>query len=141
MNSYRLEDITIGQTESFTTLIMPEKMELFFRLTGDNSPIHMDDEYAKQRGHEGRVVYGMLGASLFSTLAGVYLPGSTCLLHSVEAKFVRPVYVGDELTVTGKVHEINETFNEITIKGVITNQHGQKVIRGIIKAGIAKEQE
>lgn len=136
MNQYTWADLQPGLSQSFTITVTEEKMQQFYALTGDNSPIHMDDETAKRRGHKGRVVYGMLGASLFSTLAGVYLPGQACLLHSVEAKFVKPVYIGDTLTVTGTVHEMNDTFKEITIKAVITNQNGQKVTRGIIKAGV-----
>lgn len=138
MNSYTLSELTVGATERFTVEITAEKMELFYQLTGDNSPIHMDEAYAKQRGYAGRVVYGMLGGSLFSTLAGVYLPGEHCLLHSVECKFVKPVFIGDILTVSGKVTEINETFGEITIKAEIVNQDGKKVTRGLIKAGVAR---
>ncbi|MDL2323926.1 MaoC family dehydratase [Ruminococcaceae bacterium OttesenSCG-928-A16] len=138
MNAYTMAHLTVGQTESFTTTVTEEKMAQFYAITGDNSPIHMSEEAAKKRGHAGRVVYGMLGASLFSTLAGVYLPGATCLLHSVEAKFVKPVYIGDVLTVAGTVQEVNETFSTITIKAVITNQNGTKVTRGVIKAGVEK---
>lgn len=138
MNSYTLAELLPGMTESFTVTVTEEKMELFRQLSGDESPIHIDAEYAQQRGYPGRVCYGMLGASFFSTLAGVYLPGEHCLLHSVESKFAKPVFVGDTLTVTGVVDEVNETFSEITIKASITNQNGKKVTRGIIKAGVAR---
>ena len=138
MNSYTLAELRPGMTESFTVTVTEEKMELFRQLSGDESPIHIDAEYAQQRGSPGRVCYGMLGASFFSTLAGVYLPGEHCLLHSVESKFAKPVFVGDTLTVTGVVDEVNETFSEITIKASITNQNGKKVTRGIIKAGVAR---
>lgn len=138
MNSYTLAELRPGMTESFTVTVTEEKMELFRQLSGDESPIHIDAEYAQQRGYPGRVCYGMLGASFFSTLAGVYLPGEHCLLHSVESKFAKPVFVGDTLTVTGVVDEVNETFSEITIKASIANQNGKKVTRGIIKAGVAR---
>lgn len=36
---------------------------------------------------------------------------------------------------SGTVTEVNETFREITVKAVITNQNGQKVTRGVIRAG------
>ncbi|MDL2294847.1 MaoC family dehydratase [Ruminococcaceae bacterium OttesenSCG-928-D13] len=136
MNRYTFAELSIGQTESFTTTVTEEKMRLFCELSGDISPIHMSDAAAQARGHSGRVVYGMLGASLFSTLAGVYLPGETCLLHGVEAKFAKPVYIGDELTVSGTVSELNETFHLVTIKAKITNQHGVQVTRGVIRAGV-----
>ncbi len=77
------------------------------------------------------------GAGLFSTLAGVYLPGASCLLHSVEAKFAKPVFIGDTLTVSGTITEVNPAFATVTIKAAITNQHGVKVTRGIIKAGVS----
>ena len=77
-------------------------------------------------------------ALLVSTLAGVYLPGEHCLLHEVDAKFARPVFIGDVLTVSGRVFEVNETFREITVKYSITNQDGKKVTRGIYKAGLAE---
>lgn len=138
MNHYTLADITPGMTESFTVTVTPEMMDHFYAITGDNSPIHMDADYAADRGYPGRVVYGMLGASFFSTLAGVYLPGEHCLLHSVESKFVKPIFIGDTLTVSGKVSEVNESFSVITIKAQIVNQDGKKVTRGVIQAGVAK---
>ena len=75
MNHYTLAEMTPGLTEEFTVTVTPEMMDAFRAITGDVSPIHIDADYAKGRGYPGRVVYGMLGASFFSTLAGVYLPG------------------------------------------------------------------
>ena len=106
MNHYRLADLTPGVTESFTVTITEEMMAQFYAITGDNSPIHMDADYAAGRGYPGRVVYGMLGASFLSTLAGVYLPGEHCLLHGVDLKFAKPIFIGDTLTVTGVVDEV-----------------------------------
>lgn len=138
MNHYTMEQLRPGMAEEFTVTVTEEMMEQFRALTGDVSPIHMDPDYAAQRGYPGRVVYGMLGASFFSTLAGVYLPGEHCLLHSVETKFAKPVFIGDTLTVRGEVTEVNPVFGEITIKASLTNQDGKKVTRGLIKAGVAR---
>lgn len=138
MNHYRLADLTPGVTKSFTVTITEEMMAQFYAITGDNSPIHMDADYAAGRGYPGRVVYGMLGASFLSTLAGVYLPGEHCLLHGVDLKFAKPIFIGDTLTVTGVVDEVNDTFREITIKASIVNQDGKKVTRAVIRAGVAQ---
>ena len=138
MNHYTLAELAPGMTEQFTVTVTAAMMDAFSALTGDCSPIHMSEEYASGRGYPGRVVYGMLGASFFSTLAGVWLPGEHCLLHSVEAKFAKPIFIGDTLTVAGRVEEVNETFGEVTIKADITNQQGKKVTRGLIRAGVAK---
>ena len=138
MNHYTMADMTPGRTEEFTVTVTAEMMDAFCALTGDTSPIHIDEGYARERGYPGRVVYCMLGASFFSTLAGVYLPGEHCLLHGVECKFARPIFVGDTLTVTGTVADVSEAVAEAEIKAVITNQDGKKVTRGVIRAGLAK---
>ena len=138
LRSYTLAQMEKGLSESFTVTVTEKMMEQFCAVSGDISPIHMDAEYAAGRGYPGRVVYGMLVASFLSTLAGVYLPGEHCLLHSVESKFAKPVFIGDTLTVTGVVDEVNDTFSEITVKATIVNQAGKKVCRAVYKAGLAK---
>lgn len=138
MNSYTFEELSPGMQHTFTAEVTQEKMALFYELSGDCSPIHMDEAYARGRGYPGRVVYGMLGASLFSTLAGVYLPGEHCLLLGVECKFAKPVFIGDTLTVTGEIVETNDTFRTVKIKASIKNQNGETVTRGVIRAGVAR---
>lgn len=103
-----IEDIEVGLTRDFSTAVTQGKADPFTKCSGDVNPLHLDDEYAKQHGFPSHVVYGMMTASLYSTLCGVYIPGKYCLLYSVGAKFTKPVFVGDVLTVTGTVTEVNE---------------------------------
>lgn len=136
MNSYRLSDLSVGVTEQFSVAVTGEMLETFHRLSGDDNPLHNDEDYAKARGFQSRVVFGMLCASLFSTLAGVYLPGEYCLLHELNTKFKRPVYVGDTLTISGAVTEKSEALRRVTVKAKITNQNGVVVNKATIKAGV-----
>lgn len=136
MNEYRFDDLQPGMEESFRKEITTEMMEAFRQLSGDINPLHCEVDFARERGYRDRVVYGMLTASLISTLGGVFLPGKYCLIQGVETKFTRPVYVGDVLTVTGKVAELHENVNQIKIQVTIANQNGEKVCKGILKAGI-----
>ena len=136
MNEFEFEDLSIGQTAEFTVTIEEEMLELFKKLSGDVNPLHCDREYALSMGYSGRVVYGMLTASFYSTLAGVYLPGKNCLLYEVNSSFNKPVFIGDVLTVRGEIKELNDTFRFSLIKAVITNQKGEKVSKATIKAGV-----
>lgn len=135
MNEYRFEDLSVGFEEHFKFKVTEDKMIAFRELTGDSNPLHSEDEFAKEHGFDSKVVYGMLSASLISTLGGVYLPGKYCLIQQVETKFVLPVFVGDELTVRGEVSELTESVRQAVIKVEIRNQIGKKVIRGILKVG------
>ena len=138
-NAYGYGEIREGQTECFRVEVTAEKMELFEAITGDQNPLHLDDGFARQMGYDGRVAYGMLTAFFYSTLAGMYLPGRWSLIHSVEAKFLRPVCPGDELTVAGTVREKNDTFRLLTIKAEIRNQKREKVSGARMKVGVLHE--
>ena len=130
MNNYTFDELTVGMTESFKVLITEAMLDAFKGITGDVNPLHNDEEFAKAKGHPGRVAYGMLTASFLSTLAGVYIPGERSLIQQVETKFAKPVYIGDELTVTGEITELVESVQRLELKVTITNQDGKKVLRG-----------
>ncbi len=136
MNEFRYDEMEIGHTEAFSAEITQEKMELFERLSGDCNPLHCEDAYARERGFPARVAYGMLTASFYSTLAGVYLPGKFCLLHEADIQFVKPVYVGDVLRISGKVAGKTDAYRLLIIQARITNQNGRLVSRAVLKAGV-----
>lgn len=137
MNKYKLKDITLGMTEEFKVKIT-EKMQNDFREnSGDINPMHSDETFAKEKGFEKPLVFGMLTASFFSSLVGVYLPGKNCLFQECkEIRFHSPVFVGDELTIKGEVVEIDERFRRITIKATIRNQEQKKVCSAKLIAGV-----
>lgn len=136
MNNYTIDDIEIGHKESFNVTITEDMMRAFLNITGDVNPLHNDETFAKEKGYAGKVVYGLLTSSFLSTLAGVYLPGERSLIREVETKLKKPVFVGDELTVSGEVSEINKDFNIFVMKVEIINQNKEKVLRGKMQMGI-----
>ena len=136
MNEYRFEDIHTGLTESFTVTVTVDMMEKFRDITGDVNPMHTDPEFASEHGYEREIAYGMLTSSFLSTLAGVYLPGRNSLIRTVEVKFPKPVMVGDELTVSGEVTDVNEEGRFFDMKIAIRNQNGDKVCRGRMQIGV-----
>lgn len=145
MNEYRFEEIISKEEDKteytkaeFSETVTSEMMQKFYEISGDDNPLHMDEAFAKEHGFNSRVVYGMLTASFYSRLAGVYLPGKYCLLHSVESSFKNPVFIGDTLTVTGYVKEKHEATRTLDIVAAITNQNGKKVSKAKILAGFLK---
>ncbi len=137
MNRYSYEEIGIGQTEEFRVTVTQQMQEDFSRITGDVNPLHTDEDFARKKGYKGRVVYGMLTGAFLSTLAGMYLPGERSLIQAVELKLRKPVYPGDELTVSGTVSDKSDAVQTITVKVTITNGNGEKVARGQMQIGVA----
>ena len=141
MNSYRFKDLQIGKEESFSVTVTEEMMRMFSDLSGDINPLHQDEAFAVRQGYMDKVVYGLLTTSFLSRLAGVLLPGRYCLLQGVEVKFLRPVYVGSILHVSGTVDELHESVQRVGIKVAISDQNGKKVLRGRIEAGFLNDDE
>lgn len=139
MNVYTFEDIQEGMTESFSKQITSDMEDSFRKITGDYNPLHIDDSYAKQIGdYKQHVSFGMLTASLYSTIAGMYLPGKYSLIHSIEIKFLKPVYMGDVLTVIGTVAEKQENLKLLRLKVRIENQNGKCVSKADMKVLVLK---
>ena len=136
MNRYTIDDIYVGMKESFKVSVTDDMMDSFLRITGDINPLHSDGEYARSKGYSDRVVFGMLTSSFLSTLAGVYLPGENSIIREVEVKFKRPVYVNEELTITGEVTEVRPEYGIFYVKVSMTGADGEKVLRGKMQIGV-----
>lgn len=140
MNEYTFEEIEIGKSEVFEVQITEEMHNSFTRITGDINPMHVDEDYADSHGFGGgRLVYGMLTASFYSTLVGVYLPGKHSLFYECDTMFNKPVHIGDILQVMGTVIQKDEVpNNRVMIKGIIKNQQGEIVSRAKLIVGVLK---
>ncbi len=139
MNEYRFEDLYIGLTESFEYVVTQDKMDLFKALSGDYNPLHNDSEFAKSKGFDDKVVYGLLTASLISQLGGVFLPGKNCIIQQIQCKFPSPAYIGDRLLVSGVVEELNDTVHQAVIGVLIKNQFNKKIVRAKLYVGFLRE--
>ena len=141
MNEYLYDQIEIGMSESFMSSVTMEMEDSFRVITGDMNPLHRDDDFARDVGNgkfKGHVAFGMLTASLYSTIAGVYMPGKYSLIHSMDIKFQKPVYAGDLLKVTGTVVNKQDGLKLIELKVNITNQENKCVSKANMKVLVLK---
>lgn len=136
MNEYIFSELAVGHVESFEVTITKEMEDSFRNMTGDINPLHQDDEFARKIGNgkfDSHVCFGMLTASFYSTLAGVYLPGKHSLIHSLDIKFQKPVYAGDKLIITGEIVDKQDELKLIHVKAGIKNQKSQSVSKAAMK--------
>lgn len=142
MNEYKLLDLCVGQKEMFSKEITLEMENAFRELAGDDNPLHRDDLFAievSEGKFSGHIVFGMLTASLYSTFAGMYMPGKYCLIHSFdELSFLKPVFVGDVLTVEGEVISKDEALRLIRVRLTIKNQNEKIVSKAKLKILVLK---
>jgi 3-hydroxybutyryl-CoA dehydratase len=136
MQYYKFAELTLGQSASFDVVVTHAMVEGFLAITGDHSPIHVDDEYARRRGHSSRVVHGLLSSAFLSRLVGVHLPGAHALLQGANVTLHRPVHVGDTLTVSGCITHLNEAYRCVEIRALIHNQQSEVVVKAKLSVGV-----
>lgn len=130
MKSLTINEIQIGNEETFVKTISEQDVEAFASITEDKNPAHMDEEYARNSIFKHRIAHGMLVGSLFSTIFGVMLPGLGSIYTKQSLKFTKPVYFGDTITAKVIVKEKNLDRNRVTFDCVATNQKDEVVVIG-----------
>ena len=122
--------LKVGDTDSLTKTITDDDIRAFAQLTGDNNPVHLDDEFARATRFGRRIAHGMLSAGLISAVLANRLPGTGTVYLSQSLNFVAPVYPGDTITARVTVTRVREDKPIVTLETVCTNQHDEPVIRG-----------
>jgi 3-hydroxybutyryl-CoA dehydratase len=123
-------ELRVGATASRTKTITRADVEAFAALTGDDNPLHLDEEFARNTRFGRPIAHGMLVAGLISAVLGRILPGPGTIYLRQTLEFLRPVYLGDMVTAVVEVVRIREDKPVITLATRCLNQHGEEVLRG-----------
>jgi 3-oxoacyl-[acyl-carrier protein] reductase len=126
-------DLTVGDTYAIERTFTAADVQDFAILSGDLSPLHVDPVYAATTEFGCCVVHGMLLASLFSQLVGMYLPGKHALYLGQDLAFRRPVKVGERVTASIKVTGKNEATRSLLLATEIRNAEDKPVVSGTAK--------
>lgn len=125
-----IHEMKIGQQASVTKTVAESDVYLFAGITGDLNPAHTSEVAASKTMFKKRIAHGILGAGFISAVLGMYLPGPGSIYVSQELKFTAPVYIGDTITATATVEELNLERNRAVLDTTVVNQDGVIVIKG-----------
>jgi 3-hydroxybutyryl-CoA dehydratase len=128
-----------GDHASRTLAISDETIRAFAEVTGDNNPVHLDDEYAAGTRFGRRIAHGMIAAGVISATLANDLPGPGTVYLSQALKFKLPVYPGDTVTATVEVLKVREDKPIVTLSTVCTNQEDEVVLEGEAVVMVASE--
>lgn len=129
MKGLYLEDLSVGQSSSLTRTVDAKGIESFAEVTGDNNPVHLDEDYAAATPFKTRIAHGMLSAGYISAVIGTQLPGPGAIYLSQALRFKRPVKIGDAVTATATITAIDAEKARITLETVCTVD-GKPVVEG-----------
>lgn len=122
--------LEIGMTASRTKTITDADVRAFAQASGDNNPIHLDDDYAATTQFGKRIAYGLLTASIVSAILANDLPGPGTVYLGQDLKFKAPVFIDDTITATVELTNYREDKRIATFRTTCANQDGKLVLEG-----------
>ena len=133
IENYTFDEISIGQSARLLRTLTLGDIEAFAAVSGDTNPAHLDAEYANDTLFHGVIAHGMWSGALISALLGTQFPGPGTIYQDQALHFVKPVRVGDTLTVTVTVTARNAANGSIELDCQVLNQRGDCVLSGKAK--------
>ena len=122
------DKLYVGASSSITKTLNEEDIFNFAEICGDYNPIHVDKEEAQKSRFGKQICHGMLVTSFISTVLGMHLPGPGTIYLEQSVKFLKPVYIGDTITATASIIDIQNKI--VKLETNVINQNKEKVVAG-----------
>lgn len=128
----RFDQVKVGDTLPPLKLppISRHQLALYCGGSGDHNPIHVDIDFARKFGFRDVFAHGMLSMAFLGRLVTSWVPQTQ--LRKLGTRFTAITWVGDVITVTGKVTGKREEGGQklVDLEVKCTNQNGQDTLQG-----------
>ncbi len=124
--SFCISELAVGMTANYEKCISREDVQLFAQVSGDDNPVHLDEDYAEGTMFRQCIAHGMLTGSLLSKVIGTQLPGNGTIYLSQSLRFRAPVLVGDTVDAQVEVTALDRGRKRVTLACVC--KVGDKVV-------------
>lgn len=114
--AHTYNSLGIGDSYTWTRRLTMDDVRAFAEITGDDNPIHIDEEAGRASRFGRPVVHGVYVLGLASKVLGRDFPGPGSIAVSISAKFIRPVPVGEEVSIEVKVVEKIERYRHVKLR-------------------------
>lgn len=113
-------DLHLGMKARTEILVLEKDMDAFAEISGDRSAIHVDPEFARKAGFNGRVVYGGLMVAALSRMVGMTLPGPIGVAAGWRIDFHQPLYINETAILDAEISQISESVRLVKLKFAIS---------------------
>ena len=135
-NQLYFDDFTLGERfQSPGRTLGDAHFLLFAGLTGDNHPIHYDEDYARRTQFGARVAHGPLVMAMSALGASAYaqrLEASMIAFVEQGCRFRKPVLLGDTVHAEFEVAGLERKGDRgvLRLRVSLRNQRGEEVLEG-----------
>lgn len=130
--------VSPGQEVEISKTVGEADIYMFAGITGDLSPNHVNEQQMSRSKYRHRIAHGALMVGFMSTAstrmielsAGTGADETAVSLGYDRIRFLRPVFIGDTVTVRYRIKEIDPIRRRSRSEISIVNQHGDIVAVG-----------
>lgn len=124
--------VTMGDAVTFAKTVGETDVYMFAGITGDFSGNHVNEEFMKKSKYGRRIAHGALLVGYMSTASTLMIERSLSkgidstpvALGYDRVRFLSPVFLGDTVTVTYTIKEIDEERRRTRAQVDVHNQSG-----------------
>ncbi len=125
----------LGASTSFSKTVSESDVYLFAGITGDFAPNHVDEQFMRNTPYGRRIAHGALLVgymSTASTMVNTQMAERAPSIFPVSlgydrVRFLKPVFLGDTITVRYTVDSIDAAKNRTLAKVEVTNEKNELV--------------
>jgi acyl dehydratase len=125
----------LGASTSFSKTVSESDVYLFAGITGDFAPNHVDEQFMRKTPYGRRIAHGALLVGYMSTASTMVNSLMAERVPSIfpvslgydRVRFLKPVFLGDTITVRYTVDSIDAAKNRTLAKVEVTNEKGEIV--------------
>jgi acyl dehydratase len=108
-------DVDVGQEVfSASKVVKREDVKAYADASGDQNPLHQDDEFARSVGFPGIIAHGMFSMAHLVTALKDWV-GDPAALRSIKVQFRAVVYMDETLVARGRVASRDEAGRRVTL--------------------------
>uniref|UniRef100_UPI0026D6D3EA bifunctional enoyl-CoA hydratase/phosphate acetyltransferase n=1 Tax=Piscirickettsia salmonis TaxID=1238 RepID=UPI0026D6D3EA len=124
------EELELNQTAIVERTLTKEDIQAFALVTGDINPAHVDEQFAQTDIFHEVIGHGMWGGALISMVLGTHLPGPGTIYLSQDLRFLKPIKLGDTVTISLTVIEKITKHRHVIFECICKNQLGDILTEG-----------
>ncbi|TQM13370.1 MULTISPECIES: MaoC family dehydratase [Pseudonocardia] len=126
-----MQQPTVGMETTFSKTVGEADVYGFAGISGDLSPNHVDEQYMSGTRYGKRIAHGVLSIAFMSTCSSKLIESlgnpPTVSYGYDRVRFIKPVFIGDTLTVRYTVADVDEQEQRCTSDVKVFNQDGELV--------------
>jgi len=116
-----------------TLCVTQEHVRMYAQASADHNPLHLDEEFAASTQFGKPIAHGMLALALISEMMARNFGQNWLCGGDVRSRFKGPVYVGEEVSIQGKVTKEAEaeTGRLLTCNVVLKNSKDEDAVTAV----------